>query len=68
MTNKEIKSRIRRRIKKGAFKTVNAPEFNIKATARALEQSSHYYTELKEDSLLAYDTLTGRLTIYRARG
>lgn len=68
MTNKEIKTRIRRHIKKGTFKTVNAPNFNIKATARALEQSRHYYTELKEDGMLAYDTLTGRLTIYRARG
>lgn len=68
MLKKEIKTRIRRRIKKGNFKTVNVSRFNIKATARALAQSRHYYTELKEDSLLAYDTLTGRLTIYRARG
>lgn len=68
MLKKEIKTRIRRSIKKGTFNTVNTPKFNIKATARAFEQSGHYYTELKEDSLLAYDTLTGRLTIYRARG
>ena len=64
MTNKEIKSRIRRRIRKGTFNTVNAPKFNIKATARALERSRHYYTELKEDGMLAYNTLTGKLTIY----
>lgn len=68
MLKKEIKTRIKRRIKKGTFKTVMVPEFNIKATARALAQSRHYYTELKEDGMLAYDTLTGRLTIYRARG
>ena len=68
MTNKEIKTRIRRRIKKGTFKTVNAPKFNIKATARALERSRFYYTELKEDSLLAYNTLTGKLTIYLNKG
>ncbi len=68
MTNREIKTRIRRRIRKGTFETVNAPKFNIKATARALEQSRHYYTELKEDSLLAYDTSTGKLTIYLNKG
>lgn len=68
MTNKEIKTRIRRHIKKGTFKTVNAQKFNIKATARAFEQSRHYYTELKEDSLLAYNTLTGKLTIYLNKG
>ena len=68
MTNKEIKARIRRRIKKGTFETVNAPKFNIKATARALERSRLYYTELKEDGLLAYNTLTGRLTLYLDRG
>lgn len=68
MTNKEIKTRIKRHIKKGTFNTVNAPKFNIKATAKALEQSRFYYTELKEDSLLAYNTLTGNLTLYLARG
>lgn len=68
MLKKEIKTMIKRRIKKGTFKTVNTSMFNIKATARTLEQSRHYYTELKEDGMLAYDTLTGRLTIYRARG
>ena len=68
MTRQEIKTRIRRHIKKGTFETVNAPKFNIKATARALERSRFYYTELKEDSLLAYNTLTGKLTIYLNRG
>lgn len=68
MTNKEIKTRIRRHIKKGTFNTVKAPNFNIKATARALERSRFYYTELKEDSLLAYNTLTGKLTIYLNKG
>lgn len=68
MTNKEIKTRIRRHIKKGTFRTVNAPKFNIKATAKALERSRHYYTELKEDSLLAYNTLTNHLTLYLTRG
>ena len=68
MTNKEIKTRIRRNIKKGTFETVNAPKFNIKATARALERSRFYYTELKEGSLLAYNTSTGKLTIYLSRG
>ena len=68
MTNREIKSRIRRRIRKGTFSIVNAPKFNIKATARAFERSRFYYTELKEDSLLAYNTLTGKLTIYLNKG
>lgn len=68
MTNKEIKTRIRRHIKKGTFNTVNAPKFNIKATARALERSGFYYTELKEDGMLAYNTLTGKLTLYLNRG
>ncbi len=68
MTNKEIKTRIRRHIRKGTFRTVNAPKFNIKATARALEQSRRYYTELKEDGMLAYDTSTGKLTIYLNKG
>lgn len=68
MTNKEIKTRIRRHIKKGTFKTVNAPKFNIKATARVFEQSRYYYTELKEESLLAYNTLTNQLTLYLTRG
>lgn len=68
MTRQEIKTRIRRRIKKGTFETVNAPKFNIKATARALERSRFYYTELKEDSLLAYNTLTRKLTLYLNRG
>lgn len=68
MLKKEIKTRIKRRIKKGGFKTVNTSMFNIKATARAFEQSGHYYTELKEDSLLAYNTLTNQLTLYLARG
>ena len=68
MTNKEIKTRIRRRIKKGTFRIVNAYKFNIKATAKELEQSQCYYTELKEDSLLAYNTLTGKLTIYLNKG
>ena len=68
MTRQEIKTRIRRHIKKGTFNTVNAPKFNIKATARALERSRLYYTELKEDSLLAYNTLTGKLTLYLNRG
>lgn len=68
MTKQEIKTRIRRHIKKGTFDTVNAPEFNIKATARALERSRFYYTELKEDGMLAYNTLTGKLTLYLNRG
>lgn len=68
MTNKEIKTRIRRHIKKGTFSTVNVSKFNIKATARALRQSSNYYTELKEDGMLAYNTSTGKLTIYLNRG
>lgn len=68
MLKKEIKTRIKRRIKKGNFKTVNTSRFNIKATASALSQSSNYYTELKEDSLLAYNTLTNQLTLYMVRG
>lgn len=68
MLKQEIKTRIRRRIKKGDFKTVNVSNYNLKATANALIHSSNYYTELREDGMLAYDTLTGRLTIYRARG
>lgn len=68
MTKQEIKTRIKRHIKKGTFKTVNVSKFNIKATARAFEQSLCYYTELKEDSLLAYNTLTNQLTLYLTRG
>lgn len=68
MTKQEIKTRIKRHIKRGTFKTVNVSMFNIKATARALEQSWCYYTELKEDSLLAYNTLTNQLTLYMSRG
>lgn len=68
MTKQEIKTRIKRHIKKGTFKTVNVSKFNIKATARAFEQSLHYYTEHKEDGLLAYNTLTNQLTLYLARG
>lgn len=68
MTKQEIKTRIKRHIKRGTYKTVNVSKFNIKATARAFEQSWCYYTELKEDSLLAYNTLTNQLTLYLARG
>lgn len=68
MTKQEIKTRIKRHIKKGTFKTVNVSKFNIKATARTFEQSWCYYTELKEDSLLAYNTLTNQLTLYLTRG
>lgn len=68
MTKQEIKTRIKRHIKKGTFKTVNVSKFNIKATALAFEQSCCYYTELKEDSLLAYNTLTNQLTLYLAIG
>lgn len=68
MTKQEIKTRIKCHIKRGTFKTVNVSKFNIKATSRALEQSGCYYTELKEDSLLAYNTLTNQLTLYMSRG
>lgn len=67
MTRQEIKTRIKRHIKKGTFNTVNVSKFNIKATARAFEQSRCYYTELKEDSLLAYNTIENKLTIYIPR-
>lgn len=67
MTHSEIKTRIKRHIKRGTFKTVNTNSYNIRATARALKNSWCYYTELKEDSLLAYNTIENKLTIYIPR-
>ena len=67
MDRKEIKQRIKRRIKKGKFNTIVTNMSNIQATARVFGQSWCYYTELKNDSLLAYNTLTNQLTIYVLR-
>lgn len=67
MDHKEIKKCIKRHIKKGKFNTITTSQFNIKATAKALSQSWCYYTEYKNNQLLAYNTLTNQLTIYRIK-
>ena len=67
MDNKEIKSTIKHNLKKGKFNTIVTSQFNIKATARALSQSWCYYTEYKNNQLLAYNTITKSLTLYRCK-
>lgn len=64
MTNSEIKTRIKRHIKLGTFKTINTNSYNILATARALKSTRCYYTELDNGNLLAYNTRENKLTIY----
>lgn len=67
MNKQDIKSSIKRHLKKGKFNTITTSQFNIKATAKALSQSWCYYTEYKDNQLLAYNTLTNQLTIYRIK-
>jgi hypothetical protein len=64
MEHNEIKKCIKRYLKKGKFNTITTSQFNIKATARALSQSWCYYTEYKNNQLLAYNTITKSLTLY----
>lgn len=64
MNKQDIKSTIKRHLKKGKFNTITTSQFNIKATARALSQSWCYYTEYKNNQLLAYNTITKSLTLY----
>ena len=67
MTHSEIKTRIKRHIKRGTFRTINTNSYNIRATSRALKNSWCYYTELDNGSLLAYNTIENKLTIYIPR-
>jgi hypothetical protein len=67
MTKQEIKTRIKRHIKKGTFKNIATNSRNISATFNALKDSWCYYLERKDYGLLAYNTLTNQLTIYRIK-
>lgn len=67
MDYKDIKKHIKRRIKKGTFKNIATNSRNISATFNALKDSWCYYLERKDYGLLAYNTLTNQLTIYRIK-
>lgn len=67
MDHKDIKKYIKRHIKKGTFKNIATNSRNISATFNALKDSWCYYLERKDYGLLAYNTLTNQLTIYRIK-
>lgn len=67
MDKQSIKKYIKRQIKKGNFKVVNASSYNVAATFKALDKSQFYYLERSNSGILAFNTITRQLTIYNIK-
>lgn len=65
MTTKDIKTRIKRHLKRGTFMNVPVTKAQLTATFNALKTNSPFtYVEKHKDGMLVLDTVKNRLTIY----
>lgn len=65
MNNKDIKTRIKRHLKRGTFMNVFVTKAQLTATFKALNANSSFtYIEKHKNGMLVLDTVKNRLTIY----
>ena len=65
MTTKDIKTRIKRHLKRGTFMNVSVTKAQLTATFNALKVNSSFtYVEKHKNGMLVLDTVKNRLTIY----
>ena len=65
MNKKDIKTRIKRHLKRGTFMNVSVTKAQLTATFNALNTNSSFtYVEKHKNGMLVLDTVKNRLTIY----
>ena len=65
MNKKDIKTRIKRHLKRGTFMNVSVTKAQLTATYNALNVNSPFtYVEKHNNGMLVLDTVKNRLTIY----
>ena len=65
MTKKDIKTRIKRHLKRGTFMNISVTKAQLTATFNALKTNSSFtYVEKYKNGMLVLDTVKNRLTIY----
>lgn len=65
MTTKDIKTRIKRHLKRGTFMNVFVTKVQLTATFNALKTNGSFtYVEKHKNGMLVLDTVKNRLTIY----
>ena len=65
MTIKDIKTRIKRHLKRGTFMNVSVTKAQLTATFNALKANNSFtYVEKHKNGMLVLDTVKNRLTIY----
>ena len=65
MTKQEIKTSIKRHLKRGTFMNVSVTKAQLTATFNALKDNSSFtYVEKHKNGMLVLDTVKNRLTIY----
>ena len=65
MNNKDIKTSIKRHLKRGTFMNVFVTKAQLTTTFKALKANSSFtYVEKHKNGMLVLDTVKNRLTIY----
>lgn len=65
MNKKDIKTRIKRHLKRGTFMNVSVTKAQLTATFNALKTNSPFtYVEKHSNGMIVLDTVKNRLTIY----
>lgn len=65
MNKKDIKTRIKRHLKRGTFMNVSVTKAQLTATFNALKVNSSFtYVEKHKNGMLVLDIVKNRLTIY----
>ena len=65
MNKKDIKTRIKRHLKRGTFMNISVTKAQLTATYNALKANSSFtYVEKHSNGMLVLDTVKNRLTIY----